>query len=218
MFRRFMPTVAATALVVGALLATAKPAAALELRGARWRQADTYTVYSDTPTQARVSRFRATDNNRYADRRFFGRRRGGDNYYNDGYYYGDNQGSYRSYYSPDGSRVGGYEESEMANDSVVGKGVLISMRVPADAQVTFDGEKTKQTGTFRQFLSPALEGKGPFTYQIKVSWTENGAPVTRTRSLNVQPGQRLMVNMMQPNQMGTQTGDRMRFRDRGLRR
>src|SRR5208283_2714487 len=38
--------------------------------------------------------------------------------------------------------------------------VLIQMALPANAEVWFDGDRTSQSGTFRQYLSPAIpEGR-----------------------------------------------------------
>ena len=75
--------------------------------------------------------------------------------------------------------------------------VLIGVRVPASAEIWFDGDKTTQTGTFRQFISPPLETRQKYTYEIKARWMANGKEVVRVRNVNVYAGDRLMVNMME---------------------
>ncbi len=76
--------------------------------------------------------------------------------------------------------------------------VLIGVRVPESATIWFDGDKTTQTGTFREFVSPPLEPGQKFTYEIKASWLDNGKEVNRTRKIDVYAGDRMMVNFMAP--------------------
>jgi uncharacterized protein (TIGR03000 family) len=74
----------------------------------------------------------------------------------------------------------------------------ISVRVPASAMVMFDGQKTTQTGTFRQFVSPTLERGSTYTYQIQAKWTENGREFDQTRTINVLAGREVVVDFMPP--------------------
>ena len=76
--------------------------------------------------------------------------------------------------------------------------VLIGVRVPDNAVIWFDGDKTNQTGMFREFISPVLEPGQKYTYDIKAQWTENGKDVVRTRKIDVYAGDRLMVNFLAP--------------------
>ena len=76
--------------------------------------------------------------------------------------------------------------------------VLIGVRVPENAEIWIDGEKTSQTGAFREFVTPSLEPGQKFAYDIKARWTENGKEVNRDRKLNFYAGDRLMVNLMAP--------------------
>jgi len=81
---------------------------------------------------------------------------------------------------------------------VTDNAVLLGIRVPENAQIWIDGQKTSQTGTFREFVTPPLEQGEKFTYNIKATWTENGKPVVRERQVNFYSGDRLMVNMTAP--------------------
>lgn len=71
---------------------------------------------------------------------------------------------------------------------------LIDMRVPANAEVWFSGEKTKSTGEFRSFVTPSLEKDRKFAYELRVRWMENGKPVEKVEKLPVRAGARLNLH------------------------
>jgi uncharacterized protein (TIGR03000 family) len=62
----------------------------------------------------------------------------------------------------------------------------ISLRVPADAQVWFDGKATKQTGPVRSFNSPPLTPGKKFVYEVRVRWMKDGKPVEEKRRIKVE--------------------------------
>lgn len=69
---------------------------------------------------------------------------------------------------------------------------LISMQLPANAEVWFSGEKTTQDGDARSFVTPALEQGHRYAYQIKVRWKDStGKSVEREQKVAVRPGARL---------------------------
>jgi len=141
--------------------------------------------------------------------------------YTYGYY---NYPAYSDYYSntqPDQGYTSFYsgptEDQNAARISVV---------VPPNAQVFFDGEKTNQRGQFRRFVTPALDPGQTYTYDIKAVWDENGKKVERTNKVRVRAGQQSSIDFMA---MGgrdmqgtdynrTDTYDRDRNRDRDLNR
>lgn len=82
-----------------------------------------------------------------------------------------------------------------AAESIPEDAVLFDLRVPAEAEVWFEGQKTSQTGASRQFVTPALERGYAYTYEIRARWTENGKPVERTRKIKVHAGDRLGMNL-----------------------
>jgi uncharacterized protein (TIGR03000 family) len=91
-------------------------------------------------------------------------------YYNSGYYFAPRQ-------------------------DVPANAALIEMRVPANAEVWFSGEKTTQTGDTRAFVTPALESGHKYAYRIKVRWKdEKGQPVEREKKVPVQPGSRVSLD------------------------
>jgi uncharacterized protein (TIGR03000 family) len=72
--------------------------------------------------------------------------------------------------------------------------VLIDVRVPANSQIWFDDDPTKQTGTERQFVSPPLTPGKYFEYQIRAQWDENGKKKERTRRVTFQAGDRIHLD------------------------
>ena len=73
--------------------------------------------------------------------------------------------------------------------------VEIQVRVPANAEIWFEQEKTSQTGSLRRFLSPPLEPGMEYTYDIRARWRdENGQQLERTRKLSICAGERHALN------------------------
>ena len=54
--------------------------------------------------------------------------------------------------------------------------VLIGVRVPANAVVWFNGDRTSQTGDFREFQTPPLTPGQEFSYDVRAQWTRTDAP------------------------------------------
>jgi len=72
---------------------------------------------------------------------------------------------------------------------------FIDLAVPANAEVWFQGIKTRQQGNVRRFASPPLTEGRPFVYDIRVRWTANGRAVTRSHRLTVRRGDWWQVDM-----------------------
>jgi uncharacterized protein (TIGR03000 family) len=71
----------------------------------------------------------------------------------------------------------------------------IWLRVPADAEVWFEGNKTKQTGTQRYFFSPPLAGGKKYSYQVQVRWSKDGKPAERKQQIDVRAGDSLRLDL-----------------------
>jgi uncharacterized protein (TIGR03000 family) len=84
--------------------------------------------------------------------------------------------------------------SEPARDNTA----RIRLIVPAGAKVWFDSAATQQTGSVRDFQSPALTPGKDYGYHITVRWTDNGQDVTRTRPVGVRAGSSVTVDFTQP--------------------
>jgi len=72
--------------------------------------------------------------------------------------------------------------------------VLIDVRVPAEAQIWFDDDPTKQTGAERLFVSPRLTPGKYYEYQIRAQWNQNGKKLERTQRITFQAGDRIHLD------------------------
>jgi uncharacterized protein (TIGR03000 family) len=73
----------------------------------------------------------------------------------------------------------GYEQDADDNSA------HLRVHVPANAELTFDGTATRQTGTDRVFVTPPLNPGKNYTYDVRVRWTEDGKTVERNRTVRV---------------------------------
>jgi uncharacterized protein (TIGR03000 family) len=74
----------------------------------------------------------------------------------------------------------------------------VQVVVPANAEIWFDGDKTSQTGSRREFVSPPLDPGTDYAYEIRARWLENGKLVEETRTVTVRGGLRTLVNFIRP--------------------
>jgi uncharacterized protein (TIGR03000 family) len=70
--------------------------------------------------------------------------------------------------------------------------------VPAGAEVWFDGERTSQSGSLREFVSPPLAPDDMYAYEVRARWMENGKPVEQTRRVLVRAGALTTVDFTRP--------------------
>jgi uncharacterized protein (TIGR03000 family) len=123
-----------------------------------------------------------------------------------GIYSGPNYSAYRSggygpgyysrpyYSSPDYYTPSYYYTPAVSAPANV---ATIDIRVPANAEIWFDGEKTSQTGTQRRFTSPTLPPDRSFTYEIRARWTgDDGKPVEQKREVKVQANRTNSVDFL----------------------
>jgi uncharacterized protein (TIGR03000 family) len=73
----------------------------------------------------------------------------------------------------------------------------IWLSVPADAQVWFDDNKTKQTGEFRHFYTVPLTPGKPHVYVLRIRWMKDGKPVERTRRITVHARDRIHLDFLE---------------------
>jgi len=106
------------------------------------------------------------------------------------YYSNEATPEYADFASGPGNRTYGNLATEDIN------AVRFNVRVPANAEVMFEGEKTTQTGAMRQYISPPLTPGGNYTYDIRASWMENGRQVSRTRHVPVRAGEVVRVDFL----------------------
>jgi uncharacterized protein (TIGR03000 family) len=76
--------------------------------------------------------------------------------------------------------------------------VRIHLQVPASARVWFDNEKTIQTGSAREFITPPLPAGREYTYAVRAEWTEDGRKMESTRTIRIHAGDRVNVDLSRP--------------------
>jgi uncharacterized protein (TIGR03000 family) len=72
----------------------------------------------------------------------------------------------------------------------------VTVVVPVDAAVFFDGEATSLTGGRRTFVSPPLEQGKKYRYEVTARWKVDGKQVEQTRTVPVTAGARVSVNFL----------------------
>jgi uncharacterized protein (TIGR03000 family) len=71
------------------------------------------------------------------------------------------------------------------------------LRVPARAEVWFNGEKLAAlAGTTRTFTTPVLDPGWDYTYEVRVRWLESNRPVEQNRRILVRAGDRMTLNFL----------------------
>jgi uncharacterized protein (TIGR03000 family) len=97
-------------------------------------------------------------------------------------------------YNPYGSPPGGYQAfyPPTAQPELTAQ---VAVRVPANAEVWFNGAAAAQKGPLRELVSPPLTPGLEFNYEIRARWLENGREVTKVRQVTVRAGDRLTVDL-----------------------
>jgi uncharacterized protein (TIGR03000 family) len=108
-------------------------------------------------------------------------------------------GDYRSFY-PKVTDLAPPDKAPAADAPNTGGAVVkVDVRVPADAELWFEGQKTNQTGAERTFQSPPLEPGQKYVYDVRARWKENGKEVEQTRKVRVRAGERVTVDFTKPD-------------------
>jgi uncharacterized protein (TIGR03000 family) len=74
--------------------------------------------------------------------------------------------------------------------------VSLNLTVPADAKIWVEGSMIVQMGTQRQMVSPPIQPGYDYSYDIQVSWIQDGREVTRKRHITVHAGD--VINLTFP--------------------
>src|SRR4029077_17355801 len=64
-------------------------------------------------------------------------------------------------------------------------GAHVTVKVPADARVWFDGTGTTSPGPVRESHSPPVPPGRRYHYEVRARWNENGHEVTQTQRVEV---------------------------------
>jgi len=74
----------------------------------------------------------------------------------------------------------------------------LTIHVAPDAKIWFEDAATQQTGEWRTFASPPLEGGQTFHYTIHAVWNENGKTMDQIRTVEVRAGQTTNIDFLKP--------------------
>jgi uncharacterized protein (TIGR03000 family) len=104
--------------------------------------------------------------------------------------------AYRPYYypySPPVSFVAYLQTRRVANHPNLqpvpeAQPCTLQVRVPSEADVWVEGEKTSQTGPQREFSSPPLQAGKSYTYIVRARWVEAGREVEQFKPVTLQAG------------------------------
>jgi uncharacterized protein (TIGR03000 family) len=89
---------------------------------------------------------------------------------------------------------------QAASPPPAGGQATIDVRVPAaDAEVSFEGNNTRQTGPRRLFQSPMVEAGQTFFYKIRAKWKRpDGTVVDQERTVGVRANETTVVDFTAP--------------------
>ena len=76
----------------------------------------------------------------------------------------------------------------------------ITVLVPADAEVFFDGDPTIQKGTERRFVTPPLTRGSAYQYDLRVHSLKDGKPLDRIETVRVYAGDRRTLDFISPGE------------------
>jgi len=74
----------------------------------------------------------------------------------------------------------------------------VTVNLPADARIRFNGTAMAGAGSVRDFDTPPLASGRRFSYEVRASWNENGREVTQTQRVEVAAGARVNVTFPIP--------------------
>lgn len=72
----------------------------------------------------------------------------------------------------------------------------IIVKLPAEAELLFDGAPTAETGSYRRFVTPPLPKGQPLSYTLHVRWRIKGAELTRSQEVVVASGASVTVDFL----------------------
>jgi uncharacterized protein (TIGR03000 family) len=107
-----------------------------------------------------------------------------------------------NYYAPPNASYAPTSQSSdgpyyTSSDSLSDHAARVSVHVPANAEVWFDGTPSRQRGERRRYLSPPLDPASAFYYDVRARWVDaNGRPFEQTRRVTVRAGQLSMVDFL----------------------
>ncbi|MGF1578641.1 MAG: TIGR03000 domain-containing protein [Gemmataceae bacterium] len=82
----------------------------------------------------------------------------------------------------------------------------VMVRVPSqNAQLYFNGVKTKQSGLLREFRTPQLPSQKGYQYKVKVVWQQDGTQREKEHVVRLEAGQEVLVNLSDPRVLANES-------------
>jgi len=75
---------------------------------------------------------------------------------------------------------------------------ILTVRVPENARLTFQGKAVPHKGPTQRYETPALVPGRNYRYDVVADWTQNGREVRQDRHVFVRAGERVTVDFTQP--------------------
>ncbi len=85
------------------------------------------------------------------------------------------------------------------HDPLPADAALVIVKMPAEAELWFNGSKTTQEGSYRRFVTPSLPGGRPLSYTLQARWRIKDAELTRVEEVQVGPGATITVDFLTPD-------------------
>jgi uncharacterized protein (TIGR03000 family) len=128
-------------------------------------------------------------------------------YYNPGFYgaYGGETPPYTDDSTSVAPPAGSYQSFYPDATSEPDTSAHITVNVPEDARLWFEGKLTTATGSIRLFTSPPLTPGSQYHYKVRASWNEDGHEVTQTQEVKVTAGAHIHVDFPLPTKAAEQT-------------
>jgi uncharacterized protein (TIGR03000 family) len=79
------------------------------------------------------------------------------------------------------------------------------VRVPAAAEVRFDGQRTSQVGETRSYVTPPLDPATTYAYDVSATWMDRGKETSRSRHVEFHIGDRVTVDFTAASDAGRPT-------------
>jgi uncharacterized protein (TIGR03000 family) len=81
----------------------------------------------------------------------------------------------------------------VAGQGVAADKALLIIKLPADATLTINGEKTTATGAERRFSASGLKKENRYSYALVATWTENGKQRKEEKKVSFAAGETVEV-------------------------
>lgn len=110
--------------------------------------------------------------------------------------YGSTGGSSGGSYGGSHGSAGGtpsYTPEQAAKAEVPKDGVLLTVTVPAEAQLTINGKPTSSLGATRVFAAKGLQAGKKYDFVVKMQTSRNGQPISEEKKVSLAVGDRQQI-------------------------